>query len=73
MTSQVTQLSVEQLTEAIRVATEQGGAYGQNLHPSKDVLIRVGDHQYYSVELVAVAFVGETGRFALVLQAGDPL
>lgn len=59
------------LREGLVSAMDLGGAFGANLHESKEVLVRVGDvegkHHYLTVEHVAVAFVG--GRFVFVVQA----
>lgn len=35
-------LTVVELAGAITEATENGGAWGKNLHPSKDVVLRIG-------------------------------
>jgi hypothetical protein len=65
-------LSVADLTHAIKTATEGGGAWGQNMDPSKDVLIEMAG-RHYSLSRISASFVGTTGRFALVLEAGDQL
>jgi hypothetical protein len=65
-------LSVGELREAIISACDLGGAHGQNLHESKDVLIRIrveSNDTYLPLSRVSVAFV-PPGRFALVLTAG---
>jgi hypothetical protein len=61
-------LSVGELRERIVYATELGGAFGENLHESKDVLVQVGD-EFWQLSFVKVAFRG--GRFVLVLEAGE--
>lgn len=60
-------LSVGALREALIEVTELEGAFGRNLHESKDVLLRVGD-SYLPLGQVSVAFVG--GSFCLILQGG---
>jgi hypothetical protein len=36
-------MRVIELAGAITEATENGGSWGKNLHPSKDVILRIGD------------------------------
>lgn len=59
-------MSIDQLLAAIKLATEQGGAYGQNLHPSKEVVVRVSGIEI-PITHVRVGFV--EGEFKLVLDA----
>jgi hypothetical protein len=61
-------LSVGELRERIVYATELGGAFGENLHESEDVLVQVGD-EFWRLSVVKVSF--RSGRFVLVLEAGD--
>ena len=56
------------LRDAITNAMDNSGAYGPNLHPTKDVLIRIGD-TYHPLHHVATAFVD--GRFVLILSANQ--
>jgi hypothetical protein len=67
----IVSLNIEQLSDAIRVATEEGGAYGKDLHPSKPVILQVGDRRY-RLGRVSAAFL-ETGVFGLILTADQPL
>jgi len=62
-------LSVGALREAIINATELEGAFGQNLHESKDVLVRDRDGGYFPLEQVSVGFVN--GAFVMILQSGE--
>lgn len=61
-------LSVGTLQEALTEITDGGGAWGRNMHPSKDVLLRVGD-QVYPLAQVAVSFYG--GSFTVMLTARE--
>jgi hypothetical protein len=63
-------MSIGALREAIVNATELGGVFGQNVHESKDVLLRVGDKSYPLSE-VAVGFHAPTGRFVMYLTAEE--
>lgn len=58
-------LTIEALSEAIKDATERGEAWGQNMHPSKRVLIRLPNGRTTPLVSVGVAFI--EGAFALVL------
>jgi hypothetical protein len=60
-------LSVGQLADAIQVAIEGGGAFGQNLHPQKPVMIKVAG-SFHPLSKVSVVVVGD--EFSLVLEAG---
>lgn len=62
-------LSAGALREALISAMDLGGAYGQNLSASKDVVIQAGE-QFWSLAQVAVGF--RAGRFVLVLKASTP-
>ena len=61
-------LSAGALREALVDAMDLGGAWGENLHESKQFLLSV-DGRYYPLAQASVAFVA--GRFALVLTAGE--
>jgi hypothetical protein len=61
-------LTVADLADAVAAATSGGAAWGANLHPSKEVLVRSHGH-VYPLTKVAAAFVD--GRFALVLEFDD--
>ncbi len=54
----------------IATATEQGGAYGSNLHPTRRIAVRING-EYHAIGVVSVAFVpsGDGAEFALVLDA----
>jgi hypothetical protein len=60
-------LTVGELREAIIAACDLGGAYGQNLSETKQVLIRTAEDTYLPLSRVCVKF--HAGRFALVLDA----
>jgi hypothetical protein len=62
-------LSVGALRNVLVDALDHGGVLGENLHESKDVLLRV-DGAYYPLARIGVAFVD--GRIALVLTAVTP-
>jgi hypothetical protein len=62
-------LCVGALREALIDAMDLGGAWGANLHESKDVVIQAGD-QFWSLGQVAVSF--RAGRSVLVLKAVTP-
>jgi hypothetical protein len=62
-------LSVGALREALADVTEHGGAWGQNMHESKDVLIQVGE-KFWRLGRVKASF--RDGRFVLIVEAGDP-
>ena len=59
-------MSAGELRDAITAAMDDSGAYGRNLHPTKDVLIQIGE-SYYALNHVAVDFVH--GSFVLTLNA----
>lgn len=61
-------MSIGALREAIINATELEGVFGQNIHESKDVLVRVGDQTYPLAE-VSVGFDASTGSFVMYLSA----
>jgi hypothetical protein len=57
-------VDVATLARAIEIATQEGGAYGQNLHPSKDVMVRVSGVMV-PVQRVSASF--HEGSFVLVI------
>jgi hypothetical protein len=57
-------MNVQQLRDAITVAAEQGGAYGFDLHPTKEVMARVSGLDI-PVQRVSVDFVN--GSFVLII------
>lgn len=59
-------MSIGALREAIINATEFEGVFGQNVHESKDVLLRVGEKCYPLTE-VSVGFYAPTGRIVMYL------
>lgn len=59
--------SIGELREAIVEAMDLNGAFGVNLHESKDVLLRAGD-VYRHLRQISVGFVN--GRLVFILEAG---
>jgi hypothetical protein len=59
-------MSAGDLRDAITTAMDDSGAYGHNLHPTKDVLIHIGG-SYFALKYAAVNFVH--GSFVLTLRA----
>lgn len=57
-------MDVAALRESIRIATEEGGAFGKNLHETKDVVLDI-DGVQRGLESVSVSFVD--GAFVLKL------
>lgn len=57
-------MNVRQLRDAITVATEQGGAYGRDLLPTKEAVVRVSGIEI-PVQRVSVGFVN--GSFVLII------
>lgn len=57
-------MNVRQLKDAITAATEQGGAYGVDLHPEKDAVVRVSGTEI-PIQRVSVGFVN--GSFVLII------
>lgn len=57
-------MNVQRLKDAITQATELGGAYGHDLHPSKEVVVRVSG-MVIPVQRVSVAFHEDS--FVLVI------
>lgn len=62
-------LSVGALREALIDVMELGGAWGGNMHESKEVLLRTPDGSLLPLVSVSAAFV--EGRFVLVLDGGQ--
>lgn len=60
--------SIGELREAIIQATELDGVFGQSIHESKEVLLRVNG-QTYPLDEVSVGFDAESGRFVMYLTA----
>ena len=65
-----TRITLGVLREALISVMDLGGAWGQNMHESKEVLIQAPDGTYHQVAQVAASFVA--GRFVLTIKAGDP-
>lgn len=65
-------MSIGALKEGIINATELEGVFGQNVHESKDVVLRI-DGKYYPLSQVSIGFLSHTGQFAMFLDGGDPL
>lgn len=68
-------MSIAQLQEALVSATTDG-AWGQGMHPSKKVYIRVDDwltDRTLEVQLEEVRASFINGTFCLVLVGGDPI
>lgn len=59
-------LTVGELREAIIYACDLGGAYGQNLSETKEVLIRI-ENACHPLSQVSVTF--HEGRFVLMLDS----
>lgn len=61
-------LSVGGLKDALSTVTNGGGAYGRNLHPSKQVMLQIGD-RVYPLNRVVVSFIN--GALAVILEGGE--
>lgn len=64
-------LTIGDIQDGLFKATERGGAWGKNMHPSKEVLVRI-DETYYPIRYVSCSFVN--GSFVMIFDAtGDKL